>query len=651
MAINTGFSWVRIDKGTFHCNFRYLNQSQVRLILNYLQSYYAYRNISFGVVDLGPLLPDSDGSGKVGDHYRPYGSDPNQDYYYLVELHRHGTIIPQGCIELMKIALNSLAQHTIIPDSVFIEHLGSDVITVDDVKKLHAIVTSTTNWKSGETITWGSSDPTIIFVEDDPDDPTNYEKCQISALSPGVANITASVIVEEMPVILFDTIPKAAGGYVAVDSSHPKIYQYTGPTRDYYGKTFQQNNYYECVWNNSSHQYEWVDSDFDGSPIEVTYTDEYIITVRTFVKITTKEKQRLCLYHYLALHADTPSVGLTINWQSSTEAIGFDPTTGSTGPDVNVVGSHTGSGYVKAAISDAYGTYMDEMPLTIYGVAVTPKEMKVVIGHERTVSVKKEDIFYEGEIYAETPAIVNWATSSETIASVTSAEVSEVDLYAKATIVGNTGGVAYVTALAEDPTDGQSYQDSVKVTVGNVAINTPASTTIWLQTSATLTLTADMANSFDIAVDGWSSSNINVITVGTPSQTEKANDTVVITGIAEGSALITVTATSGLASDTDKILIKVVDREYVTEGEMRTFTHGLFNKHGYIDWEQPTGEEGTLEVPDGEVELATNEEVSDFVDDLFTPENEESMEEPEESTEESSEESTEEPSEESTDGE
>ena len=626
MSINTGFSWVRIDKGTFHCNFRYLDDAQVHTVINYLSSYYAYHNITFGVVDLGAagVLPET------GDHYRPSGGNPSNDYYYLVELHRHGTIIPQGCIEIMKIALNGLAQHTIIPESVFIQHMGSDVLTVDDVADLVAIRNNSAVTQPD--ITWDTSDSSIISIDPDGSDDT---KCKITALSPGAASITASVEVEEMPVILFDRMPKPAGGYVGT-TTYPKIYQYTGATTTLPYGTFQQNNYYECVWdatlNSGKGDYKWVDSDFDGQPVDVTYTDTYIITVRTFIKITNKTKQKLCLYQYLPLHATTPSTGLVINWQASTEAIGFDPSTGSTGPDVNVVGLHTGSGYVKVVISDAYGTYMDEMPLTIYGIAVTPKEMKIVVGSTKHVIVTKDDILNRGE-YDSNPILVEWASSSETIAKVDSTTVSDpVHDHAEAIITAQTGGVAYITAIAEDPIDGKSYQDSVKVTVGNVAIDVPSSTTIWLLSSThTITLTAELTTGFEIAADGWTSSNSSVVSVGTPSGT--GNNTVVVTGLAEGTSIISVKATAGAAEDTDQILIKVVNADYVTEGEMVSYTHGLYSGHGMINWDLPTGEEGTFDVPDDVVELVTEEEVTDMVEDLFTPENSEESSEEEDSEE------------------
>ena len=609
--MNTGFSWVRIDKGNIHCNFRRLNIDQVETVVNYLLSYYEYKNVTAKIIDLGAtgVLDES------GDHYRPSGADPAQDYYFLVELHRHGTIIPQGCIEIMKSALNALALHQIIPESVFIQRLKTNSLVVDDERTLTAISTKT----GGNDITWASSEPSVVSITPD------GANCDIVAHSPGSSDIEASVQVpEEAPLSL--RVMSYASDYWTSN-----VYKYIGSTvtfgddtegkknKKYYGiDGFEQDHYYECVFDAAApNKYKWVESEYDGSPVMVTYRDIYTITVMTYIKILTKSVQRICLYHSEQMQAFTPSTSLLPNilWTTSSDCIEFDGGI-STGESVMLVADRVGSAVIKASISDAFGTYEDSQNISVYAIDATPTSIKMITGSVKSAYVAKKDIFS-----IDSGIVVDWITSNSAIALVESVTPEdETTNFAEAHISAQGVGQVFITAVVEDPTDGTSYSDTVKVTVGNVAINVPESAVIWLLgPTQELTLTCALSAGFTVGADGWTSGNPAVVEVTQISGTD--NNTVTLTGLTVGTSLITVTGRNGSAVDTDQILITVTDAEYVTAGEMSTFTHGMYNGHGVIDWDHPTGEEGAMDVDNPSLDLATEEEVDEFVDDLFKPEN------------------------------
>ena len=614
--MNTGFSWVRIDKGTIQCTFRYLSQVQVETVINRLKSNYAYQNISCGLVDLGdPLLPDSDGDGYVADHYRPSGGDPYQSYYWMVELHRHGTIIPQGCIEIIKQSLNDLAFHTIIPESVYIKRLKSNIFTVGDTESLDLLIV-TPNPYTG-TVEWTSTDTDIVTITPD------GTSCTFNAVAPGEADIIATITVPEVTAKEMKTIPTPSALWVG------NIIKYTGPTvtyKFYNGKyypsdyelgelvTFTQNNYYECNQNGTA--YSWDASSYDGTPVDVYYRDIYSIGVRTYIAIETYIN-RLCLYHGFQFTAFSPSSpALTINWASVNSCAVFDGGV-HTGDMVMVVGNRVGSTTISAEIEDSYGVYTDICPLTIYAIAVNPKSIKMVVGAEKNLTIAKNDIFMT-EIPGDDPQPipVDFVSASAVVATVEQlpTPLDPVVNHAEATVTAQGVGRTFVTVIAEDPTDGASYSDTCEIVVGNVAINKPADATIYLLSgTTTLTLTAELSAGFEIASDGWVSANPTSVEITTISGTD--NNTCVVTGLTEGSSLITVTATSGSASDTDQILIKVLDAAYVTTGEMYTFTHGQFNGHGVVDWDPKHPSE--MEIEEGIVDLATQPEVDEFIDDLF----------------------------------
>ena len=599
--MDTGFSWVRIDKGNIHCNFRYMDEDQVKTVIEYLKSYYEYRNVTADIVDLGA----SGVLQEAGDHYRPSGGNPLLDYYFLVQLHRHGTIIPQGCVEIMKTAINAIAQHQIIPESVFINKLKTNNLTVDDKVTLTAVAA-----KAGPNpMTWSSSEPTVISIT-----PDNMD-CEIKAEMPGTSNIEASIQVPEEAPLELKVLSYASAYWTN------NIFKYIGATMTFdatevpkYGISgVEQNKYYECVYDNAAaNKYKWQEATYDGTPVLVTYRDIYELIVRTYIKILTKDVQRICLYHHEQMEAYTPSTGLTINWSSSSDAIDFDAGI-STGTPVTLEAKRVGSAVISARITDAFGSYEDATSISVYALDVTPNSLKMVTGATKSLYVHKKDIFS-----IASGIVVEWVTSSETIATINSINpTNPTEDFAECEVSAQGVGTAFITGIAEDPTDGTSYSDSVKVTVGNVAINVPASVEInLLAVDHTLTITCDLTAGFTVdASTGWETGSPSVVQINSVSGTD--NNTVEIEGLVEGTSLITVTARNGSAVDTDQIVVRVVSVPVVTASEMATFTHGRFDGHGVIDWEHPTGEEGTFEADESAVDLATQEEVEDFVDDLF----------------------------------
>ena len=617
--MNTGFSWVRIDKGTIQCTFRRLSLEQVESVINYLRSYFEYQSITYSFVDLGAAGVIKE----TGDHYRPSPNDSNEDYYWMVELHRHGTIIPQGCVEIIKSALNALATHAIIPQSVYIKRPGSNVLTVEDTGTLELITVNPNAYTSS--IEWESSDPTVIDLTADTGDLT----CDYEALAPGEADIIATITVPEEMAKSFKAIPTPSALWV------DNVIKYIGETvsyRFYQGKyypisfeygdvvTFTKNDYYECTKTGTS--YSWDPSSYDGTPVDVYYRDSYSVIVSTYVKITSRDVQKLCLYHYLDLTASSPSSpAIPINWYASvSNVISFDEGI-DVGDQVTIVGDHVGSTNIFAKVTDPYGVHTDSLPMSIYALAVTPKSIKLVTGATRSLVVHKSDIFmteYQGpDDPSPVPTPVNWVTASELVATVTSlpTPTDPVLDHAEATVTGQGVGKTYITVMAEDRSDGVgvTYSDVVEVSVGNVAINAVESAIIPLfpAGSETLTLTAEVTSGFSIANDGWVSANPDVVEVTTISGTGNVN--CLITGKAVGSAFITVT--NQAATDTDRILIKVTDANYATSGEMKTFTHGQFNGHGVVDWDPENLPE--VEVEEDLVDLATQPEVDEFIEDLF----------------------------------
>ena len=278
---------------------------------------------------------------------------------------------------------------------------------------------------------------------------------------------------------------------------------------------------------------------------------------------------------------------------------------------------NVGNASITARITDATGTFEDTIPLNVFAIDVTPSEIKLVTGAEKLVRVLKSDILVKTWT-GEQPLAVEWATSNDAIASVEAVTPADpTTTFAEARIASTMGvGRAVITAIVEDYLDDVSYSDTVVVTVGNAAIDVPASTTInLLDQDHTLTITCALGAGFEVEnTSDWVSGNPDVVEITNVTGTH--NNTAVITGLAVGTSIITVTAKNGNASDYDRILITVVEAPVVTSGEMHNFVHGMYNEHGVIDWNHPAGESDTYET-DKQVDTASEDEVKEFVDDLY----------------------------------
>lgn len=625
--INTGFSWVRIDKGNIHTNFRYFSLEQVETVIKYVQSFYEYRNIDFGIVDLGSIPATED----AGDHYRPSYGDPSQSYYYLVQLHRHGAIIPRGIINHILDGINSLARHEIVPESVFIERLASNILEMESSVRLHAISQS-----SASTLEWVTSDQTVISISTPPSDPAdpNYDDityCDITAVSPGTATVTARVTVNECPAREYPLLPTAN------INTLDWLIKYTGPAAaadpEHHVPELITDDFYICesFEENGKTKYRWAHHD-DVPDSQLVFSDVYQFIVKTFVRILTKDVQRMHVYWTLPLQATSPTGDDEIRWATTSNNVSFVNGV-VTGPSTGVYAEKVGSAQIKASVSDTTGVYEDYLPLTIFGLDVTPSNLKVAVGKTQRIFIAKKDIFSEGW---EDPPVVNWAADNTAIVGITpipAESVVDVSHYVECIVTGATGGTAQVTAVSDDPRSGLAFQDSVIVKVGNVAIDLPESNVISLSVSDTLVLTAQAAAGFEISAtpgeNGWESLNSEVVEVTSVSTASEegatVNGKVTLTGLAEGSATIKITAKSGeTVSDTDTILIKVVQAEVVSGMEMATFTKNLFDGHGVVDWVNPSGEEASVDVPESApIETPTEEEVEDFIDSEFSDDPEE----------------------------
>lgn len=617
--INTGFSWMRVDKGNIQCNFRYLDENQVKTVLKYMQSFYEYRNIEFGIIDL-------EGCGvqpieEAGEHYRPSGADPNLNYYFFVQLHRHGMIIPQGCIETLIRGVNAIASKEFVPEYVFIQRLKDSKLTVDDELTLTAI----TALGDGSQAEWATSDDTVIEI---PDDQTGLS-CPISAIAPGDADISVTItanVNEAISVVRFPTpsalwvghVFKYTGTTVTMKQDGGKLYP-----ADHDGGisiTFTTDAYYECVYDASlPTKYKWQASDYSGDPQEMSFTDIYTLHVKSYVRITTKDQQKMCLYWPLQLSAYSPSGMAGIEWSTSTGAVEItEPATGET---CDLTAIQVGSTEITARLIDAFGTYTDTLPLTVFAVDAHPDSVKMVAGQTSLAYIPKADIFKLGP--EADPVPVDWVSSSSIVATVEEREAGDMSdathNHSEADITAQGVGQAFISAVVTDPTDGMSYSDSIKVTVGNVAIQNTDNNTIYLLSGTKyLDLTAVLTPGFTINNDGWTTSNDEVVAITTVSGTDNVNCRVSSVADTVGSAIITVHASNGGANDSDTILVKVVDAEYVTSSEMKHFTNGMFNGRGVVDWdpEHPT----EMEVDDSAVLLATQEEVDEALDGVFEEE-------------------------------
>ena len=170
-------------------------------------------------------------------HYHPSGGDPNESYYFLVELHRHGLIIPTGAVETLKKGINLLATGEVREESVFIRKLADNILTVGDTVELTAISTATGDPTQNDFQWKEDSSGTIIELTPKLDDPTYPIACDVEALYPGTVTVTAEVKVMEPEARAYKTLPTPSAIYEGW-----KV-QYVGDT----GGGLVQDDYYECV--------------------------------------------------------------------------------------------------------------------------------------------------------------------------------------------------------------------------------------------------------------------------------------------------------------------------------------------------------------------------------------------------------------------
>ena len=470
-------------------------------------------------------------------------------------------------------------------------------------------------------IVWSSSDTDIATVEPVQDVPAGIQsQCKVTAISSGTVTITASVTVQRDTYVEFSFMPAASLWY------KDTTVKYTGETTS----SFSQGNYYTVAWMEDpadhKNKYMWKEVTYDG-PSPYTYSDTYDLTVKTFVRIDPNVAKRLCLYKSLSISATSPTTPIT--WSTNSTFIEFEGGV-TTGSPIAVKGVHTGSLTIEAKVV-ADGVYSDSMPLEIYAIDVKPDVLKMIVGQTKTVKIASNDIFYDVD---DPDKVVDWVTSAPAIATVEENPTPGLGYMFAADVTANATGSAYITALAEDPATGDSYSDAVRLTVGYVAINAPDSPVIdlLLNDGHTLGLTANAATGYSIdGATGWSSSNPTVATVTIdPNDHTKCT----VTGLTAGVTVITVTASDGTTPDTDTIAIEVTDVNLVTMSEMRSFTNGLYDGHGKVDWEA-SGEEDCPEVPDdAPIDVVTEEEATDMIEGLFPVDSEEGSTEPEETSEE-----------------
>lgn len=644
--INTGFTWMRVDKGNFICCFRYLSETQVQTVINYLKSYYEYNNVQAHITAIGKFpsntVNDPAATDKnVSEIYIPSSADPDKDYYFLVELFRGSTIIPQGCIEIMKSAINMLATQQIVDKTAFIERFKSDKVKIGDRVTFKAIFPDLPGLDKAD-YKWdqfehGTTDESYYFRVITPSTSPDYEwEC--------VAESEGNV---DIAITYTETIsPYESWEYVRYRDEE------TGETKYKYAyvevpeKTFEYRNVY---------------------PLQII---SYMMLTATFSNSPDDVCTRLCLGHAATLTAFMPDLDTRfadlpqserlrqITWGvNKSDLIEFDvggPKYNSLDLQNSVTYDFTakaeGTAVFTATLIGIMNTYSDTTSVSIFAMDAHPNKIKLVSPRSKTAYILKTELFkYKNDndeyVFPDKEAVTWYTPEPEDkkkvfIESKYGAECDDaihnigecVVTADQETKSGTTRLIAQ--AYYGDLPTGTAYQKSISVEIGFVAIENVDEHGICVDD---ITIPKGETKNVDCYfADGWEkvdwvSSNPYVVKVIGHVESSAADDlyksTVTLTGLSEGSAIVRVSVNvSGAPTtiDDDEIFVRVTETGavYASRPEMLTFTNNLFSKNGVVDWNVPTDEDGFPTedgaLPyDGDADTATEQEVQEFVDDLF----------------------------------
>jgi|GEM_PF-1179288 len=206
--------------------------------------------------------------------------------------------------------------------------------------------------------------------------------------------------------------------------------------------------------------------------------------------------------------------------------------------------------------------------IAVDGVSIYPRDSSIEVG--KTFNLRGSVIPFNATIKS-----ISWASSNSSVAVIdnlgTVTAISEgVTIITASSLEGGKTDVITIT-VTDDSTDGDTTPpDTISVTGINIST---ANTTLNIDQTRPLSSTISPSDATNKNVS-WSSNNTNIATV---------NNLGVVSAIAAGTAIITVTSEDGLFTDTIPVIVNAADtsnpskNKIIIEAETFTATGGTFN--------------------------------------------------------------------------